>query len=117
MAASVGSIVWGVQDVRRAVDFWSAALDYRPRDAVDDDWVVLVPRSGDGVQLAVSRVEHGPSGHRRHHLDLYVSDQDAEVRRLVSLGARPAEWRYEEGADYVVLTDPDGNLFCVVQKN
>ena len=49
------------------------------------------------------------------HLDLYAEDQQAEVERLVKLGARQYPWRYEPDADYVVLEDPDGNLFCVVQ--
>jgi hypothetical protein len=49
------------------------------------------------------------------HLDLYAQDQTAEVERLIGLGAtrfperdRPAD------ADYVMLCDPDGNRFCVV---
>ena len=49
------------------------------------------------------------------HLDLYTTRQREEVERLVDLGARPYPWRYGEDADYVVLEDPDGNLFCVVQ--
>ena len=39
------------------------------------------------------------------------------MRRLLALGAKEVpEWRYETGADYTVLADPDGNRFCVVQK-
>jgi hypothetical protein len=49
------------------------------------------------------------------HLDLYALDQSGEVERLVGLGARRYPWRYPADADYVVLEDPDGNLFCVVQ--
>jgi hypothetical protein len=37
------------------------------------------------------------------------------VERLVALGARRYPWRYNPEADFVVLEDPDGNLFCVVQ--
>jgi hypothetical protein len=40
----------------------------------------------------------------------------AEVERLVALGARRYPWKYPPGADFVVLEDPDGNLFCVVDK-
>ncbi|MDL2343746.1 VOC family protein [Deinococcus sp. MIMF12] len=110
----IGSVVWGVQDVRRALEFWTQALDYRPRDEPDDDWVVLVPREGHGVQLALKRVTSPQA--RRHHLDLYAGDQAAEAGRLVGLGAVRVEWTYEPDADYVVLADPDGNRFCVVQK-
>jgi hypothetical protein len=54
---------------------------------------------------------------RRHHLDLYSDDKDAEVQRLIGLGASLVEdWDYEEGADYIVLADPDGNPFCVCDE-
>jgi hypothetical protein len=50
------------------------------------------------------------------HLDLYTARQEAEVERLVALGATRYPWRYRPGADFVVLQDPGGNLFCVVHK-
>jgi len=40
-----------------------------------------------------------------------------EVDRLIKIGATRYPWRYRPGSDFVVLEDPDGNLFCVVQKN
>lgn len=111
---TIGSIVWGVRDLPRAIAFWSQALGYRLRNEPDDDWAVLVPMAGPGVQLALSLVSSERA--RRHHLDLYADDQAAEVERLLALGATRAEWRYPPDADYVVLSDPDGNNFCVVQK-
>lgn len=53
------------------------------------------------------------------HLDLYARDQGAEVERLVALGARRVEdWPYpDEPHDFVVLQDPDGNRFCVVDAS
>ena len=51
------------------------------------------------------------------HLDLHVDSEEelvAEVGRLVSLGARQADRTYPDGAAFVVLTDTEGNLFCVV---
>lgn len=110
---TIGSIVWGVRDLPRAIRFWSAALDYELRNAPDDDWAVLKPRSGVGAQLALKLVTSEKA--RRHHLDLYASDQAAEVTRLLALGATRPDWNYEPGADYVVLADPDGNRFCVVE--
>jgi hypothetical protein len=50
------------------------------------------------------------------HLDLYTPDHDAEVARLLGLGAK----RYRErrpGRDFTVLEDPEGNLFCVVDTS
>jgi len=45
-----------------------------------------------------------------------MPDQEVEVERLLSLGAKKYPWRYRPGADFVVLEDPGGNLFCVVAK-
>jgi predicted enzyme related to lactoylglutathione lyase len=47
------------------------------------------------------------------HLDLYTDDQAAEVERLTRLGARTVRHHREPGDDYVVMTDPEGNQFCV----
>ncbi len=111
----IGSIVWGVRDVSRAVEFWTAALDYRARGGDDPDWVLLKPRHGTGVQLALQEVKADAAERRRHHLDLYAYDHIAEVERLLSLGARRVvDWRYPDDADYIVLSDPDGNYFCVI---
>jgi predicted enzyme related to lactoylglutathione lyase len=47
------------------------------------------------------------------HLDLYSNDQDAEVQRLAGLGARIVRHHGDPDDDYVVMTDPEGNEFCV----
>jgi catechol 2,3-dioxygenase-like lactoylglutathione lyase family enzyme len=113
---AIGSIVWGVRDVPRAIEFWCEALRYKPLREPSIDWAILVPREGPGVQFAITIVSSDAQSHQRHHLDLYASDKDAEVKRLLALGARHVEWRYPEHADYIVLADPDGNRFCVIQK-
>ena len=48
------------------------------------------------------------------HVDLYTANQEGEVERLIELGATRYPWRYRPQADFVVLEDPDGHLFCVV---
>jgi hypothetical protein len=116
----IGTMVLGVHDFRRAVAFWTAALDYVPRSPIaeGDDFVVLVPASGDGAHLAldvsVSPVQEMP----RVHIDLYAgdaADQAAEVERLVSLGATKVDWPlYPANPDFVVLADTEGNRFCVI---
>ena len=109
----IGAVVWGVKDVERAVAFWSAALDYEVKYHSVDDFANLLPRSGDGVQLSISKVTSEKA--KRHHLDLFAEDQRAEVERLLALGATRKDWDYPADADYVVLQDPDGNPFCIVQ--
>lgn len=112
----IGSVVWGVRDVPRAIAFWSAALDYRPLREPSSDWAILVPREGAGPQLAITIVTSKAEDHQRHHLDLYADNAAVEIERLIALGAQRVEWRYLPDADYVVLADPDGNTFCVVEK-
>jgi hypothetical protein len=51
------------------------------------------------------------------HLHLYTHERDKEVDRLLGLGAKRYPWRSVSPVDFVVLEDPDGNLFCVVQKD
>lgn len=118
---NIGSVVLGVSDVRRAVAFWTRALAYVPRDAVKEDWVVLVPASGVGVPLALGLSRTPAQEHPRTHLDLYArdaADQAAEVDRLVSLGAERVDWDlYPADPDFVVLADPDGNRFCVIDTS
>jgi catechol 2,3-dioxygenase-like lactoylglutathione lyase family enzyme len=116
---SIGTIVLGVADVPRAVKFWSQALGYVPRDEeVKDDWTVLVPAVGSGAPLALDLSVSPVQEHPRVHLDLYAgdaADQAAEVERLVSLGAQHVDWDlYPEDPDFVVLADPEGNRFCVI---
>ncbi len=98
----------------RAIKFWSEALHYRLLREPEDDWAILTPQAGIRAQLALKLISSEAA--RRHHLDLYATDKTAEVQRLLGLGARQVDWRYEAGADYVVLADPDGNRFCVIEK-
>ena len=109
----IGAVVWGVKDVERAVEFWSAALDYEVKYHAPDDFAMLKPKDGGSIQLSITKVTSDRA--KRHHMDLFATDQKAEVERLLALGATLKEWNYPADADYVVLQDPDGNPFCVVQ--
>ena len=110
----IGSIVWGVRDVPRAVEFWTAALNDRVREDMDKTGAVLLPKSGEGMQLSLKLVTSIKA--RRHHIDLFSDNMPAEVERLLALGAQRVAWRYPEDLDYTALADPGGNRFCVVQK-
>jgi hypothetical protein len=97
--------------------FWQEVLHYVPREPAQGGWVVLRDPGGRGPNVSLDRVPEPRTGKRgRLHLDLYTSNQEGEVERLVKLGAKRYPWRYEPGDDFTVLEDPDGNLFCVVLK-
>lgn len=116
----VGTVVVGVGDLQRAVTFWTRALGYVPEREidVDDDFAILVPAAGHGAHIALGVSETPVPLHPRIHLDLYAgdaADQASEVERLVALGAVRVDWdRYPDDPDFVVLADPDGNRFCVI---
>lgn len=108
MAVIPAAVVLNVSDTRRAGEFWSQALGYVSRPDAPD---FLVPPNGEGVRVHLDETD-------RMHLDLWVdretSDLESEVARLLDLGAKRVEWTYPEDADFVVLADTEGNLFCVI---
>jgi catechol 2,3-dioxygenase-like lactoylglutathione lyase family enzyme len=115
-AVRVGSVVIDCNDFERMFAFWREALGYVPRDEPEPDWVVLRDPSGAGVNVSLQVVPEPRIGKNRLHLDLYTSERDAEVDRLLELGATRHPRRPEPDEDFIVLADPEGNLFCVIQK-
>ena len=116
----IGSIVLNVGDVPSAMAFWAPALGYEPRYPPEPDWVILQPAGGGRPNLSLNAGRTRPDVVPHVHLDLYATDQRAEVERLLDLGARRVvDWTYPEGeeVDYVVLEDPDGNRFCVIDAS
>lgn len=112
----IGSIVIRCYEFERMVAFWQEALHYIPKEPPQGGWVILRDPTGAGPNVSLDQITERRSGKRsRLHLDLYTTDQPGEVERLVGLGAARYPWRYKPGADFVVLEDPDGNLFCVIQ--
>ena len=96
-----------VSDVDRAAGFWSAALGYETHPT---NPAFLAPTGSPGTRLHLDDDD-------RTHVDLWAddeADQQVQVERLLSLGASRVDWDYPDDADFVVLADPDGNLFCVV---
>ena len=116
----LGTVVLGAEDVPGAVAFWSQALGYDPVPFPDsaNEFTILVPPSGVGTRVALQRAETPVQDHPRVHLDLVVDDaaeQVSEIDRLIALGAMRVDWdMYPPDPDFVVLADPAGNRFCVV---
>jgi catechol 2,3-dioxygenase-like lactoylglutathione lyase family enzyme len=116
MASNVIAVAIDCQDAERCAAFWCAALgtevDGRWRDAHGVQYVQI--RTREGPLLVFQPVPEERTGKNRLHLDLVPESgsQDAEVERLVRLGAtRLAD---EPEFPWVVLADPEGNEFCVL---
>src|SRR5206468_8601029 len=111
-----GSIVIRCRELSKMLDFWQEAVHCVPRESPKGGWVVVRDPEGRGANVSLDQVPEKRSGKRsRLHLDLYTNNQEGEVERLVKIGATRYPWRYKPNDDFVVLQDPDGNLFCVVQ--
>ena len=114
-----GVVVLGVGDVRRAQEFWCAALGYQVREEPYGGWgrVLTPPPDGNGPVIALQTSQMPPDDYPRLHLDLHVrgvDEQAAEADRLVALGASRVDWdSYPDDPDFVVLADPEGNRFCI----
>ena len=108
----IGSIVIDVNDFDRMMAFWQAALRYVPGrpPTPGDPFVILKDPAGKRPNVSIDGM---PPERGRLHLDLYTDDQEGEVQRLLGLGATRYRPR-EPDEDFVVLEDPEGNLFCVV---
>ena len=111
----IGSIVIACYEFDKMLAFWQEALLYIPRNPAKDGWVVLQDPAGISPNISLNQVLHKRSVKSKLHLDLYTHDRDAEVERLIKIGASHYPWRYKQDDDFIVLQDPDGNLFCVVQ--
>jgi catechol 2,3-dioxygenase-like lactoylglutathione lyase family enzyme len=114
----IGSIVIRVDDLERQASFWEAALGYERRIDDSDDFVLLRPRDGNGPNVSLDRVRSALQIPPRIHLDLYAEDQAGEVERLKGLGATEIHWdKRPPDADYLILADPEGNRFCVIDAS
>ena len=96
-----------ISHAARSSEFWKSALGRTGRQGtIHPEFEVLDGRFN-GVTGIVQRVADGPAG---VHLDVHTDDVDAEVARLVGLGAS----EIARHGGWVVLTDPSGIAFCVV---
>lgn len=105
-----------VHDVDRMAAFWSAALGYRVEHGKDDDAHLWPP--DDGLSVWLQPTDAPKAGKNRDHPDLVAADGnvEAEVARLLALGASRADVGQHGDEGFTVLTDPEGNEFCVLHR-
>jgi hypothetical protein len=113
---SVGSVTVDCNDVATVAGFWSAALGV-PLDPDASPYMASLNRNASGLpRFMFLKVPEAKIAKNRLHLDLLV-DRDVpraeEVARLVGLGATHLADKDEWGHSWAVLTDPEGNEFCI----
>ncbi len=117
------SVVIDCLDPDALVGFWAAALHYRPVRS-PDGYRVLVADAGEpeGPVLILQRVPEARQGKNRLHLDIHVPLEigvPGLVATLERLNGRPVgppvtDLLESAGVWWQVMTDPEGNEFCVV---
>jgi predicted enzyme related to lactoylglutathione lyase len=107
-------LVLDCTDPERLAEFWTAALDYINVGSAGA-YVALYPRVGDGPKLLLQQVTEPKTVKNRMHLDIDAVDVEAEADRLAGLGARRTtiDICTEHGSSWIVMSDPEGNEFCV----
>jgi hypothetical protein len=112
MALTVEMITFDSTDPDRLAEWWARAVNGAVNPLAPGFFVTVT--HPDGPRLAFQKVDVPTPGKNRVHIDFTAADIDAEVKRLVDLGATETG-RHEAGAEFrwVVLADPDGNAFCV----
>ena len=108
---TVEMVTFDCTDPDRLAGWWSTALGGKVVALVPGDFVVVA--RAEGPRLGFQRVDDPTPGKARIHLDFSTTDVDAEVARLVSLGATETGRHSFGDFGWVVLEDPDGNVFCV----
>ena len=108
----LGNVTIDCDQPERLAPFWVAALGYSVRRS-SPYFVFLAPARERQPNLLLIKVPEPKAGKNRVHLDLYTEHREAEIARLVSLGATRAEDHDEHGLRWTVMYDPEGNEFCV----
>jgi predicted enzyme related to lactoylglutathione lyase len=109
-------IVVDCSDLERSARFWCEVLGYTasPPSRL---YRSLAPETGVGIEVLLQRVPDVKGQKNRLHFDLRTPDLEAEVTRVLGLGARLLTTQpvAEDGWLWHILADPDGNEFCVLQ--
>ena len=107
------AIVVDVNDLEICSRFWTQVLgaDILYQDAS----YIRIGRQGQRPTLLLQKIADKHSRKNRMHIDLDVANLDAAVRRVQALGGRQLKVINEYGMTWAVMSDPDGNEFCLVK--
>ncbi len=103
-------------DVEALTRFWSDAANYEVEAADYPYWAVLASGESNLPRIIVIQVPELKSAKNRLHMEFDVSDLDVEAERLVELGAGIDARREFHGTRWIVMSDPEGNEFCLLEE-
>lgn len=121
MACRISELVIEAADAERLAAFWSEVLGYAEIGRESDGSIEIGPPDtgfgGPQPTIVLSPNSEPRTGKFRLHIDVSATDrdQDAELERLLALGARPADVGQTGEESWHVLADPEGNEFCLLR--
>ena len=115
MTLRLGNITIDCDDVVRVAGFWSAALDRPIDEGASGFFASIGMNDPNPPRWLFIKVPEEKTAKNRMHVDMITDDRPAEIARLVALGATHVDDREEWGHSWSVMTDVEGNEFCVAQ--
>ena len=107
------TLVVDARDPAALAQFWKDVLDWETIYESSDE--VVIAKNGEQYPaLLFGTVPEDKQIKNRLHIDLAPDDRDAEVERILALGATHADVGQGDDVTWVVLADPEGNEFCVL---
>lgn len=121
MSCRISELVIDCADMEKQAAFWSAVLGYVELGRDEDGIEIGPPGVGFGgpqPTLIFNPVPEPKRTELRLHIDVNPTDrdQDEELERLLSLGARKADIGQTGEESWHVLADPEGNEFCLLRR-
>jgi predicted enzyme related to lactoylglutathione lyase len=111
------ALCFDANDPRRLASFWAGVLGWEVAHDPEDG-VALLPTDDTGFRIRFLPTEQPKTGQNRSHFDLTstsLEDQRQTVARALELGARHIDVGQRPEEEHVVLADPEGNEFCVIE--
>lgn len=119
MSLSIHQVAVDCKDALLLSDFWAEALGYAKEFWGEEHGAMVYSRDNTGVRIIFMPVPEQKVVKNRVHLDVRTEDstREAEVKRLVNLGATEIETKSFStdawSATWTIMQDPEGNEFCV----
>jgi predicted enzyme related to lactoylglutathione lyase len=114
MALNVEMITFDCSDPAQLGGWWAEQFGGTTQELLADEFTAVTLSEG-GPRLGFQKVPDPTPGKNRVHLDFGAADVDAEVSRLTAAGASEVgRHKFGDNFRWVVLADPEGNVFCVV---
>jgi predicted enzyme related to lactoylglutathione lyase len=111
MSLQLQNVTFDCADPRRVGGFWSEVLGVDLEPGVSEFYAAIAPAGG--PRWLFLKVPEPKTAKSRMHVDFVAEDAEAEIGRIVALGATRVAEKDEWGVRWTVLMDPEGHEFCI----